>query len=239
MQVNEDDDEESETYLAQAQEQDATGPIEAVANEVKGNPNAASKNKNAGEKEKMAAQIGKTTATDMGQVSDSTSAFNSNLDHTRMTSFRIDNDAIHLYDLHLHMNSKSKHVLSADDDLISKGNISPRGTRDCTAEDITNLRQKIDHEESEEDIGPNLISDFSSQINSQEVKFSNPKTIKKRAKLEPLKNHKYFVTNYQPYTIMNLLALNIRGLTNKSSLRRLKKIVKTNKVECFAIFEPN
>lgn len=37
---------------------------------------------------------------------------------------------------------------------------------------------------------------------------------------------------------MNLLARNIRGLANKSSLRRLKKLIKSSKMGCLAIFEP-
>lgn len=37
---------------------------------------------------------------------------------------------------------------------------------------------------------------------------------------------------------MNILAWNIRGLVNKPSLRRLKRIIKSNKIACFAIFEP-
>lgn len=62
-----------------------------------------------------------------------------------------DNDGLHLDDLHLHMSSKNKHALSVDDELISKGNISLRGTKDCTAEDLLNLKQNIDQEESDED----------------------------------------------------------------------------------------
>lgn len=37
---------------------------------------------------------------------------------------------------------------------------------------------------------------------------------------------------------MNLLAWNIRGLANKPSLRRLKKLVKANNIGVLAILEP-
>lgn len=38
--------------------------------------------------------------------------------------------------------------------------------------------------------------------------------------------------------MMKILAWNIWGLANNPSLRRLKKIFETNKIFCFAIFEP-
>src|SRR4051812_11092394 len=38
--------------------------------------------------------------------------------------------------------------------------------------------------------------------------------------------------------IMNLLVWNIRGLGNSPSLKRLKKIIKTNNINLFSIIEP-
>src|SRR4051812_5333823 len=44
---------------------------------------------------------------------------------------------------------------------------------------------------------------------------------------------------YYLYLIMiNLLSWNIRGLGNSPSLRRVKKLIKTHKIDCFAIIEP-
>src|SRR4051812_41419480 len=37
---------------------------------------------------------------------------------------------------------------------------------------------------------------------------------------------------------MNIIAWNIRGLDNPTSIRRLKKLIKEHYVSCFAIFEP-
>lgn len=38
--------------------------------------------------------------------------------------------------------------------------------------------------------------------------------------------------------MMNLLAWNIRGIANNPSLRKLKRLLKSNRVGCFAIIEP-
>lgn len=38
--------------------------------------------------------------------------------------------------------------------------------------------------------------------------------------------------------MMKLLTWNIRGIANAPSLRRLKRIIKSNKIICFSIFEP-
>src|SRR4051812_19152652 len=37
---------------------------------------------------------------------------------------------------------------------------------------------------------------------------------------------------------MNIIAWNIRGIANRPSERRLKKLVKLNNIGCLAIFEP-
>src|SRR4051812_2119458 len=38
--------------------------------------------------------------------------------------------------------------------------------------------------------------------------------------------------------MLNLIVWNIRGLGNTPSLRRIKKLVKAHKVDCFAVIEP-
>src|SRR5438270_443701 len=47
-----------------------------------------------------------------------------------------------------------------------------------------------------------------------------------------------FTISLLTYFLMNIIAWNIRGLDNPSSIRRLRKLIKDHSVSCFAIFEP-
>lgn len=68
--------------------------------------------------------------------------------------------------------------------IISNLNISPRGARDCFAEDIFNLGKNASHgnntsheETDEEEL--NLVIDISRQINSDDIEFSTVKSSKR------------------------------------------------------------
>lgn len=70
------------------------------------------------------------------------------------------------------------------DPTISHLNVSPRGTGDFSLDDTVTLQRNVRQEEIfvQDEDGLNLIIDFSSQLNSENVEFSKSKPIKLTAK---------------------------------------------------------